>query len=188
MSSNRAAKSGFAAEAQKKINSKYSEELAQECLEWIKEITGEPINTSGDMDNFFEVLKDGVLLCKLVNCIQSNSVRKINESKMAFKCMENITAFLDSAKAMGVPAQETFQSVDLWERQNLNSVVICLQSLGRKVGNYGKPTIGPKEADKNVRQFSEDQLKAGQTIISLQYGSNKGATQSGINFGNTRHM
>jgi Calponin family repeat len=25
-------------------------------------------------------------------------------------------------------------------------------------------------------------------VISLQYGSNKGATQSGINFGNTRHM
>lgn len=42
-------------------------------------------------------------------------------------------AFLDSAKFLGVPAQETFQSVDLWERQNLNSVVICIQSLGRKV-------------------------------------------------------
>lgn len=42
-------------------------------------------------------------------------------------------AFLDNAKQLGVPPQETFQSVDLWERQNLNSVVICLQSLGRKV-------------------------------------------------------
>lgn len=46
------------------INSKYSEELAQECLEWIKTITGENINTNGDMDNFYEILKDGVLLCK----------------------------------------------------------------------------------------------------------------------------
>lgn len=46
------------------INSKYSEELAQESLEWIHAIIGEPLNTSGDMDNFYEVLKDGTLLCK----------------------------------------------------------------------------------------------------------------------------
>lgn len=46
------------------INSKYSEELAEECLEWVRQITGEPQNTSGDMDNFYEVLKDGTLLCK----------------------------------------------------------------------------------------------------------------------------
>lgn len=52
---------------------------------------------------------------------------------MAFKCMENISSFLNVAANMGVPAQETFQTVDLWERQNLNSVVTCLQSLGRKV-------------------------------------------------------
>ncbi|XP_073944820.1 myophilin-like [Choristoneura fumiferana] len=170
------------------INSKYSEELAQECLEWIRQICGEPENMSGDMDNFYEVLKDGTLLCKLANNIQPGLVKKINESKMAFKCMENINAFLDAARQLGVPAQETFQTVDLWERQNLNSVVICLQSLGRKAGNFGKPSIGPKESEKNVRNFSEEQLRAGQGVISLQYGSNKGATQSGINFGNTRHM
>lgn len=74
-----------------------------------------------------------VFIYRLVNNIQPNSVKKINESKMAFKCMENINAFLEAAKNLGVPAQETFQTVDLWERQNLNSVVICLQSLGRKV-------------------------------------------------------
>lgn len=188
MANNRAAKSGFAAEAQRKINSKYSEELAQECLEWIKVITGENFNTSGDMDNFYEILKDGTLLCRMINCIQPGAIKKINESQMAFKCMENIDAFLKNARQMGVPAQETFQTVDLWERQNLNSVVICLQSLGRKAHNFGKPSIGPKEAEKNVRQFTEEQLRAGQGVISLQYGSNKGANQSGINFGNTRHM
>ena len=170
--------------------------MAAECLEWIKEVTGEPINTSGDMDNFYEVLKDGVMLLKLVNSLEPGRVKKVNESKMAFKCMENISAFLETAKAFGVPVQETFQTVDLWERQNLNSVVICLQSLGRKVIYkkicdlifFMKPSIGPKEAEKNVRNFSDEQLKAGQNVISLQYGSNKGATQSGINFGNTRHM
>jgi hypothetical protein len=70
---------------------------------------------------------------RLVNDIKEGSVKKINKTSLAFKCMENINAFLDAAKALGVPAQETFQTVDLWERQNLNSVVICLQSLGRKV-------------------------------------------------------
>lgn len=57
-----------------------------------------------------------------------------------------------------------------------------------QAGQFGKPSIGPKEAEKNVRQFSEEQLRASDTVISLQYGSNKGANQSGISFGNTRHM
>ncbi|KAF5287868.1 hypothetical protein FQA39_LY15644 [Lamprigera yunnana] len=188
MANNRATKSGFAAEAQRKINAKYSDELAQESLEWVKSILCENFSVAGDMDNFYEVLKDGQVLCRLVNCIKPGLVKKINESQMAFKCMENINAFLEAAKTLGVPAQETFQTVDLWERQNLNSVVICLQSLGRKAGQFGKPSIGPKEADKNERHFSEEKLRAGQTIIGLQMGSNKGANQSGINMGNTRHM
>lgn len=77
-----------------------------------------------------------LIFFRLANCIQPGVVKKINESKMAFKCMENINAFLEAAKNFGVPTQETFQTVDLWERQNLNSVVICLQSLGRKVSIY----------------------------------------------------
>ena len=53
------------------INSKYSEELAAESLEWVKIITGEDFSTNGDMDNFFEILKDGTLLCRCV--IYNNS-------------------------------------------------------------------------------------------------------------------
>lgn len=46
-----------------------------------------------------------------------------------------------------------------------------------QANNFGFKAIGPKEADKNVRNFSDEQLRAGQNVISLQYGSNKGATQ-----------
>ena len=107
---------------------------------------------------------------------------------MAFKCMENIQFFLEAATKFGVPSEEQFQTIDLWEQQNLTSVQICLVSLARKASKFGVKGIGPKEAEANVRNFSDEQLKAGQGIIGLQYGSNKGATQSGINFGNTRHM
>ena len=43
-------------------------------------------------------------------------------------------------------------------------------------------------ADKNKRDFSEDQMREGRNIIGLQAGSNKGASQSGMNMGNMRHI
>ena len=48
----------------RQILSKYSPELASETLEWIAQLTGESINTAGDTANFWETLKDGILLCK----------------------------------------------------------------------------------------------------------------------------
>lgn len=55
-----------------------------------------------------------------------------------------------------------------------------LLALGRKAGSKGfSPSIGPKEATENKREFSEEQLKEGQSIIGLQMGSNKGASQAG---------
>lgn len=192
MSENRATKSGLAAEAHNKIQSKYDTALAGQVLQWMKEVMGPDVDldTSGDRDTFYKQLKDGQILCRLINVLQPGSIpeKKINNTTMAFKCMENINLFLGEVKKLGVPAEETFQTVDLWENQNLTSVLICLQSLARKASKFGFKSIGPKEAEANVRQFSDEQLKAGQNIISLQYGSNKGANQSGINFGNTRHM
>lgn len=47
---------------------KFDKNLATEILQWIQTTTGESINTSGDMDNFGAVLKNGMLLCKYVIC------------------------------------------------------------------------------------------------------------------------
>ena len=49
------------------------------------------------------------------------------------------------------------------------------------------PVIGPKPTEKNVREWTEEQLRAGDAIIGLQAGSNKGATQSGMGSG-VRHI
>lgn len=185
----RATKSGLAAENHSKLQRKYDEGRAEEVSQWINNVLGENIVVAtGKAEDFFESLKDGMVLCRLANELLPGSIKKIETSKMAFKCMENINNFCRAANQMGVPTSELFQSVDLWERQNLNAVVICLESLGRKAEKFGKPSIGPKESEKNVRNFTDSQMRASEGMISLQYGSNKGATQAGLNLGNTRHM
>ena len=51
---------------------------------------------------------------------------------------------------------------------------------------YDGPTLGPKQAEAEKREWSEEQLKAGQGIIGLQMGTNKGASQAGMTMGKTR--
>jgi transgelin len=48
--------------------------------------------------------------------------------------------------------------------------------------------LGPKQAEENRREFTEEQLRAGEAIIGLQAGTNKGATQAGLNMGASRKI
>lgn len=59
---------------------------------------------------------------RLINVLQPGAVKKINESKMAFKQMENIGFFLDGCVAYGLNKEDMFQTVDLYEAQNIPQV------------------------------------------------------------------
>lgn len=49
--------------------------------------------------------------------------------------------------------------------------------------------MGPKMADAQKREFTEEQLRASEGHLNLQMGYNKGASQAGHGgMGNTRHM
>uniref|UniRef100_A0A5S6QB70 Transgelin n=1 Tax=Trichuris muris TaxID=70415 RepID=A0A5S6QB70_TRIMR len=186
---NRAAKSGIAAEAEQKIRSKFCTELASQILAWICEVSGQELNKDGSIENFVNVLKDGTVLCRLANALQPGSIKKINQNKMPFKQMENINYFLNFAETVvGVPKSDSFMTVDLYEAQDPNSVLMCLASIARKAQKFGKPSLGPKESQGSKREWTEEQMKAGSNVISLQYGSNKGATQSGMHMGRSRHI
>ena len=52
----------------------------------------------------------GVLLCELANRLQPGSVRKINRSRLPFKQMENISAFVRCARASDSPFPNTRSS------------------------------------------------------------------------------
>merc|ERR1712083_867330 len=95
--------------------------------------------------------------------------------------MENVQSFLAAVKAYGVPDEEVFQTPDLFEGRNFPQVILCLYSLGRITQthpDYTGPQIGPKMAEKNERNFTEEQNRKGRDAqIGLQAGQNKGASQ-----------
>lgn len=186
---------GLTAEVKGKIAAKYDVEKEQECRVWMESVTGEALPGSASpaeplgAQKFHEALKDGTYLCKLMSAITGKPV-KHNDSKMAFKQMENITKFLTACENYGMHKADLFQTVDLYENQNMWQVVCTIMALGRKAqaNGYAGPVLGPREATANKRDFSQEQLAAGQNVIGLQMGTNKLASQKGMSFGNSRHI
>jgi hypothetical protein len=187
---------GLTAEIKGKIDAKYEVEKEQEARLWMEAVLGEPLDHSipssetMGADRFGTALKDGIFLCRLAEKIMGPGTAKHNTMKVPFKQMENINTFLTACEKYGVSKTDLFQTVDLFEKQNMWQVVLCLFGLGRKaqMNGYSGPALGPREAQRNTRDFTEEQMKAGQGVIGLQMGTNKMASQKGMSFGGQRHI
>ena len=58
-------------------------------MTWIEEVTGSKLGEMKDQIDFGELLKDGSVLCNLINALQPGSVKKINTLKAPFKQVIN---------------------------------------------------------------------------------------------------
>merc|ERR1711931_402482 len=155
-------------------------------MSWVEEVIGEKLSPEAaeikDQMEFSSILKDGKVLCRLINAIQPGSVKKINTMNAPFKQRENIEMYLKACIAYGLKEQDLFQVNDLYENKNLYMVVDNLYNIGgmTQKNGWNGPVLGVKIASENRRNFDDDVLKAGQSMIGLQYGSNKGASQAGM--------
>jgi len=112
------------------MSTKFEPERAKEAQEFIEQTTGDSFK-----GEFQESLKNGVLLCKLLNSLQPGTVPNIHTGNMAFKKMENIAAYVAGSKKLGVPDEYNFVTVDLYEGKNLAQVVQNVIALKRAQGH-----------------------------------------------------
>lgn len=103
--------------------------MEAEVLGWIEAVLGERLQSG----TFEEVLRDGTILCRLMNKLKPGAIAKINTTGGQFKMMENINKFQKAIKDYGVPDIDCFQTVDLYERRNIPQVTQCIMALGRTV-------------------------------------------------------
>eukprot|EP00644_Phytophthora_capsici_P015574 jgi/Phyca11/575123/estExt2_Genewise1.C_PHYCAscaffold_700149 len=159
---------GLDAELARKAAERYDYDMENEARAWLETISELQIG-----DDFGEGLRDGVILCTTANKIHPGVVKRVEtKSKMPFKLMENVSAFLKACRVMGVNEFDLFETVDLFELKDLGNVVRCIFALGRAVQrnypDFKGPTLGVKESIKNQRSFTSDQLAGGKNIPAQQ--------------------
>uniref|UniRef100_A0A4W5QLW6 Calponin n=1 Tax=Hucho hucho TaxID=62062 RepID=A0A4W5QLW6_9TELE len=178
---------GLTAELRSKIAGKYDLQKEEELRFWIEEVTGMPIG-----ENFQKGLKDGVILCELINKLQPGSIKKINHSKLNWHKLENLGNFIRAILKFGLCPNDIFEANDLFENGNMTQVqstLLSLAGVAKTKGSNSNCDLGVKYADKRTRHFDEEKMKAGQCVIGLQMGTNKCASQSGMTaYGTRRHL
>ncbi|CAF0856617.1 unnamed protein product [Didymodactylos carnosus] len=127
-------------EVQWKISQKRDPEIEKQAQDWIEAVVGEKFPTGS---SFGEALKDGIILCKLMNVLKPGSVTKMHTTGGPIKLRENIGLFQTAARAYGLDPSEVFQAVDLFDQQNLQQVALCVHALGRlaQKNNFSGPKI-----------------------------------------------
>ena len=185
----RAEKSGIAADLEKTRSEKYPVEAEKECIKWMESILKEKKSGS-----FQEWLKDGSRLCRLIDKIYPGTVSqdhcKPPASSLVFKEYDNINHFIKGCSDHGVSEKDLFVTLDLHEGNNLAQVIATLYALDRKAQKSGCkiPVLSPKESEGKARVFSKEQIADSSKIISLQMGSNAGASQAGMVSPGTRRQ
>ncbi|KAM3574496.1 hypothetical protein VYU27_003600 [Nannochloropsis oceanica] len=155
------------------MTSTHDNALEEEVQHWVESVLKEPFPEGM---TFAEALKDGTRLCRLINEVQPGSVKKVNQSAMMFKQMENISLFLAACRSLGVPSFDCFETNDLFQEKNMQGVLRCLDSLGRTVQtncpSFPGPHLGAKMATKNERHFDPALLNASKGAVNkLNMGS-----------------
>jgi len=162
-------------------------QLEAEVQEWIEAVIGQ----KWPAGEYSKILKDGQVLCHLMNKLLPGAISKINTTGASFKMMENINNFQKGMVKYGCTDVDLFQTADLYEGKDLAAVTNSIFALGRQTyvhPEWPGPWLGPKPAASNVRTFDEETLAAGKAVIGLQAGQNKGASQAGQNMGAGRKI
>jgi len=131
---------GIQAQVAAKTASKRSTGIEKALLEWIFEVIGEK---APEGVTYEETLKDGVVLCKLMNKIKPGAIDKFATSGSGYLLMENINKFIKAAQDYGVPHDQLFRTVDLFEKKNIPDVTAGIINVARQVANDSNFT-GPQ--------------------------------------------
>ncbi|GME91249.1 hypothetical protein B5S28_g951 [[Candida] boidinii] len=179
-----------------RLNKYNDPELQKDIKNWIFNIV---LNNDDDnnnnnildinkQDDLMNILKDGTVLCQLINKVYGLNSIKFKKSGLAFVQMENIEKFLNFIKFKGVPEDELFQTIDLYESKDPYQIMMTIRSLSRTINKEFPqyPLIGPKISTKHKRppvppkpkQFQSATSKSNNSWSTLEYGYMGGSNQA----------
>ncbi|KAJ2152365.1 Protein kinase of the Mitotic Exit Network, partial [Coemansia sp. RSA 637] len=122
---------------------------------FIQTVLGEHV----DACTLHHTLRDGVVLCRLINTLRPGAVKRINTKRLPFVQMENISNFLAAAQSLGLDSSDLFQTVDLYEGKNIPKVVMTLLAIARVVARIPlNSRRRPSDAQRTVSGWNSSTL------------------------------
>ena len=125
----------------------------QDAITWVQNCTGQvmgaaPLGTGtaplgSGAAPLAAWLKDGTVLCALINALRPGLVRTIRRSdvplnfKESRRCQLNISAFLAAVRSLGVHPRNCFNAADLYDDTNAAQVVRTILALRTAVRKNG---------------------------------------------------
>ncbi|XP_076838647.1 rho guanine nucleotide exchange factor 7b isoform X2 [Brachyhypopomus gauderio] len=111
---------------------------AEQTVTWLITlgVLESPKKTISDPEGFLQSsLKDGVVLCRLLERLRPGSVVTVfQEPRNDSECFSNIREFV---KGCGLYRVETFEADDLYQGQNFTKVLNCLVALNKATAEIG---------------------------------------------------
>jgi Rho guanine nucleotide exchange factor 7 len=128
----------------------------QELDQWIRSLGVELVNKPDDKDGFHDALRDGIVLCRLVNVIRPNSVDDIKTDRSSTSAEDNILHFLQACNGLGI--QKIFRLSDLTDKtRDFAPVITTLQELYRIAEGIGMGLSVSEEEDVVLPLSGDDQ-------------------------------
>ncbi|KAI9312374.1 kinase-like domain-containing protein [Dichotomocladium elegans] len=120
-----------------------------EALDFLNEILGEYVILN--CENLHDELKDGVLLCNLVNKLRPGTIKHVGQRDLSFVKMDNITRFLQGARQLGLNDSQLFETIDLFEAKDMQAVIRTILVIARRYHKSGtdREQDGSKEFDEH---------------------------------------
>jgi len=103
---------------------------------WLEEVLSVKLSPNLHYD-----LKNGVVLCFLMNELDPALVPLVEKPDQPLRAKQNISAFLKAAQDYGVPAFRLFEVSDLWEGTQIILVIECLVEIARIAASKGLQTL-----------------------------------------------
>jgi hypothetical protein len=146
-------------------------ELAEKAKNWMESfVTEYQSDNLVQFTDFFEEIRDGVLLCIMLNKIKPGLIaeKKFKPSKVVFVARTNIQLFIQGCKKLGVPETDCIETRDLFDQQNLAAVLVNIEAVSKIAHQHGwqGPFMTDKKySEKNQRNFSAEVLAKSKSAV-----------------------
>eukprot|EP01128_Nolandella_sp_AFSM9_P012476 TRINITY_DN9319_c0_g1_i1.p1 TRINITY_DN9319_c0_g1~~TRINITY_DN9319_c0_g1_i1.p1 ORF type:complete len:833 (-),score=114.58 TRINITY_DN9319_c0_g1_i1:178-2676(-) len=124
-------KFGLDAELAAKAAAKYDPQMENDAIEWIEKVTKTPFPSP----DFYSGLKDGVILCTLMETLRPGTVGRYTKSpKHYLEEKANINAYIASCEKLEIPSADMVTPIDFSERKkDLNQILQNIYAVGRQI-------------------------------------------------------